>query len=75
MRFYLTKVDELDDVTGKTVKRQYLIEAESTHEAEVNFNKYMSNTICDFEVVSIQKTPIESVVRVADLTKVSTTTV
>ena len=73
MRLYLTKVDELDDATGKTVKRQYIVEAQSTHEAEVNFNKYMSGTICDFEVVSVTKTAIESVVRVSDLTKTTDT--
>lgn len=68
MRFYLVKVDELDDVTGKTVKRQYLLEADSTHEAEVNFNKYMANEMCEFEVVAITKTPIETVIKLTELT-------
>lgn len=68
MRFYLTKVDELDDATGKTVKRQYLLEAQSTHEAEVNFNKYMKQYMTDFEIVSITKTSIESVIKVEELT-------
>jgi hypothetical protein len=68
MQFYTTKVEELDNETGKTIKRQYLIEGQSTHEAEVNFNKYMKQYMVDFEIVSITKTNIEGVIHVDDLT-------
>ena len=66
MKYYLAKVEIFDDSNGKTIKEQVLLEADSVHEAEVQLTDHMKSSINTYEIVSINKTQIASVVKYKD---------
>jgi hypothetical protein len=61
MSFYLTKVQfEVTNENGKVKKqtRQYIVDAVSVTDAEVQVNKYLRNSTEPFEVKTISESKI-----------------
>jgi hypothetical protein len=61
MSFYLTKVQfEISNENGKVKKqtRQYIVNAVSVTDAEVQVNKYLRNSTEPFEVKTISESKI-----------------
>jgi len=66
VKYFLVKVefDTINESNGKPkkIKSQYLVDAQSCTEAEARMTAYLKGTVLDYEIVSVNKSPIEDVV-------------
>lgn len=73
-KYYLVKVEfeTINEENGKVkkVKTQYLVDAMSCTEAEARARGYLKDSIMDYEIVNVSKSPIEDVIEVPVVTAV-----
>lgn len=67
MDFYLCKVafeGEFDrNGNPKLVKKQYIVECDSTFEAETKMAGFLKDSATDYEILSVVKTPIVELIK------------
>jgi hypothetical protein len=68
VKYYLVKVEfetiNEDNGKQKKIKTQYLIDAMTCTEAEARARVYLKESVMDYEIVNISKSPIEDVIAV-----------
>lgn len=68
IKYFLVKVEfeSINENNGnpKKIKTQYLVDAMTCTEAEAKTNKYLKDSVLDYEVTSTAKSPIEDVINV-----------
>lgn len=68
VKYYLVKVEfetiNEDNGKQKKIKTQYLIDAMTCTEAEARARVYLKESVMDYEIVNISKSPIEDVITV-----------
>jgi hypothetical protein len=69
-KYYLVKVEfeTINENNGKPkkIKTQYLVDAMSCTEAEARARGYLKDSVMDYEIVNVNKSPIEDVIEVVD---------
>jgi len=69
-KYYLVKVEfeTINESNGKPkkIKTQYLVDAMSCTEAEARARVYLKDSVMDYEIVNVNKSPIEDVIEVTD---------
>jgi len=67
-KYYLVKVEfeTINESNGKQkkIKTQYLIDAMTCTEAEARARVYLKDSVMDYEIVNVSKSPIEDVIQV-----------
>ena len=65
--FFLVKVEfeGMTETTGraKKIKSQFLVDAMTCTEAEAKMTIYLKGSMLEHEIVSVQKSPIEDVIK------------
>ena len=73
-KYYLVKVEfeTINESNGKQkkIKTQYLIDAMTCTEAEARARVYLKDSVMDYEIVNVSKSPIEDVIQVPEPIKV-----
>ena len=73
VKYFLVKVnfESINESNGKPkiIKSQYLVDAQSCTEAEARTATYLADTVLDYEIVSVTKSPIEDVIEAVAPTK------
>ena len=68
-KYYLVKVEfeTINEENGKVkkVKTQYLVDAMTCTESEARVRTYLKDSVMDYEIVNVSKSPIEDVIEVA----------
>lgn len=68
IKYFLVKVEfeSINESNGKSkkIKSQYLVDAMTCTEAEARTHKFLKDTILDYEIVGVSKSPIEDVIEV-----------
>jgi len=68
-KYYLVKVEfeTINETNGKPkkIKTQYLVDAMSCTEAEARARTYLSDSVMDYEIVNVSKSPIEDVIEMS----------
>ena len=66
VKYFLVRVEfeSTNESTGKQkkIKSQFLVDALSCTEAEARMTKYLSDSVLDYEIISVTKSPIEDVI-------------
>ena len=66
VQFFLVKVEfeTINEANGrpKKIKTQYLVDSMSCTEAEARTAKYLKDSVLDYEIVSVGKSPIEDTI-------------
>jgi hypothetical protein len=64
--FFLVKVEfeTINEGNGKPkkIKSQYLVDAQSCTEAEARMTEYLKDSVMEYSIVGVSKSPIEDVV-------------
>jgi len=67
-KYYLVKVEfeTINEDNGKVkkIKTQYLVDAMTCTEAEARTRIYLKDSVMDYEIVNVSKSPIEDIIEV-----------
>lgn len=69
-KYYLVKVEfeTINEQNGKQkkIKSQFLVDAMGCTEAEARTRIYLKDSVMDYEIVNVSKSPIEDIIMVPD---------
>jgi hypothetical protein len=67
-KYYLVRVEfeTINESNGKPkkIKTQYLVDAMTCTEAEARARVYLKDSVMDYEIVNVSKSPIEDIIMV-----------
>lgn len=67
-KYYLVRVEfeTINESNGKPkkIKTQYLVDAMTCTEAEARARVYLKDSVMDYEIVNVSKSPIEDIITV-----------